>query len=202
MACVGRIYGLVFALGVPIRGVCANYINAMASFRAIYQFTGAKIRREPLRWLKTEHGFPSRTALASHKRRLGEILTGSGYIDASELTMALDTKPPELRLGEYLVMQGRLTVDELYEALSLQQGLPAGAVHAADIAPNAARALPRHVIRNWRVLPFRIASGSLHLATPEIPTDETTRQLRGFTGLDVRFQLVTEENFEKLLQLL
>ncbi|MGA2602178.1 MAG: hypothetical protein ABSH09_34870, partial [Bryobacteraceae bacterium] len=110
------------------------------------------------------------------------------------------TKPPELRLGEYLVMRGALTESDLYEALSLQQGLPAGAVNHLDVAENAARALPRHVMRSWRVLPFRIAYGSLHLATPEVPTDDMTRDLRGFTGLDVRFQLITPENFETLMR--
>jgi len=60
--------------------------------------------------------------------------------------------------------------------------------------------LPRHVMRSWRVLPFRIAYGSLHLATPEVPTDDMTRDLRGFTGLDVRFQLITPENFETLMR--
>lgn len=202
MACVGRLYGFVFALAVPIRSVCANFINAMASFRATYQFARAKIRQEPLRWLKTDHGYPSRAALVSHKRRLGEILTGSGYVRVAEMNQALATKPPELRLGEYLVMRGVLTEKDLYEALSLQQGLPAGALRPADVARNAARALPRHVMRSWRVLPFRIAYGNLHLATPEVPTDEMARELRGFTGLDVRFQLVTSENFERLMQTL
>jgi type IV pilus assembly protein PilB len=117
-----------------------------------------------------------------------------------DLSQALSTKPPELRLGEYLVMRGALTESDLYEALSLQQGLPAGAVNHLDVAENAARALPRHVMRSWRVLPFRIAYGSLHLATPEVPTDDMTRDLRGFTGLDVRFQLITPENFETLMR--
>jgi adsorption protein B len=200
MACVGRIYGPMFALAAPLRSVCANFINAMASFLATYQYARAKIRREPLRWLKTEHGYPSRAALATHKRKLGEILAGSGYIGVDDLSQALSTKPPELRLGEYLVMRGALTESDLYEALSLQQGLPAGAVNHLDVAENAARALPRHVMRSWRVLPFRIAYGSLHLATPEVPTDDMTRDLRGFTGLDVRFQLITPENFETLMR--
>jgi adsorption protein B len=200
--CVGRLYGLVFALAVPLRGVCANFINTMASFLAMYRFARAKIRGEPLVWLKTEHKYPSRSMLLAHKRKLGEVLTGSGYLSESQLEAALLLKPPDLRLGEYLVKGGVLTEEELYEALSLQQGLPAGPIDLRDIAPNAARALPRHVVRNWRVLPFRIASGSLHLATPEVPTDEMTRELRGFTNLEVRFQLITTENFERLLALL
>jgi adsorption protein B len=200
--CVGRLYGVAFALTVPLRAMYANFINSMASSLAVYRFARAKIRREPLVWVKTEHKYPSRSTLLAHKRKLGEVLLGSGYLNDVQLEEALATKPPELRLGEYLIMRGLLTEEEVYEALSLQQGLPAGPIDRDDIAPNAARALPRHVIRNWRVLPFRIASGSLHLATPDIPTDEMTRELRGFTNLEVRFQLITTENFERLLELL
>jgi adsorption protein B len=202
MACVGRLYGVVFALGVPVRGVCANLINSVASFGAMFRFAKAKIRNEPLVWLKTEHGYPSRNTLLVHKRTLREVLTRSGYITTSQLEEVLRNKPSEMRLGGYLVLRGIITEEELCEALSLQQGLPAGIIEPGDVAPNAARALPIHVVRNWRVLPFRIAEGSLHLATPEVPTDEMARDLRGFTGLDVRFQLVTIGNFEKLLNLL
>ena len=61
-----------------------------------------------------------------------------------------------------------------------------------------ARALPRRVVRDWKVLPFRIASGSLFLASPEVPTDELSQVLRGFTRLSLRFHLVTPRNFEEL----
>lgn len=202
MVCVGRIYGPLFALGVPLRGLCANYINAAASFHATFHFARAKIRREPLVWLKTEHGYPSRNTLLEHKRDLGEILTGSGYISEEDLREALRNKPPEMLLGWYLVLRGKLDESDLFEAISLQQGLPMGALAAADVSPNAARALPRHLVRTWRVLPFSIKAGALHLATSHVPTDEMTRELRGFTGLNVRFQLVTTQNFEMLLDLL
>lgn len=200
MTCVGRIYGLVFALGVPLRSICANFVNSTASFLAMYNFARAKIRHEPLVWLKTEHGYPSRTALLAHKRKLGEILSGSGYVSREDVDEALRDKPPDMRLGGYLVLRGLLSEEELCEALSLQQGLPAGPVEANDVAKNAARALPKQVMVNSKVLPFRIASGRLHLATPEVPTDELARQLRRFTGLEVQFQLVTPRNFESLLR--
>jgi adsorption protein B len=202
MVCVGRIYGPMFSLAVPLRSVCANYINAMASFHAMFHFARAKIRRQPLVWLKTEHGYPSRNTLLAHKRDLGEILTGSGYISEEDLREALRDKPPEMLLGWYLVLRGKLDESDLFEAISLQQGLPMGALAAADVSPNAARALPRHLVQTWRVLPFSIKAGALHLATSRVPTDEMTRELRGFTGLNVRFQLVTTENFEMLLDLL
>jgi hypothetical protein len=38
----------------------------------------------------------------------------------------------------------------------------------------------------------------MFLASPEIPTDDLTRRLRGFTRLSLRFHLVTPANFDEL----
>jgi type IV pilus assembly protein PilB len=148
--------------------------------------------------VKTEHAYPSRSALVEHKRKVGEILIGSDYATESDVLAALAIQPHGVRLGEYLVELGKISEDELYEALSLQQSLPAGRLEPWVINTNIARALPRRVVREWRVLPFRIAAGNLFLASPEIPSDELSHALRGFTRLSLRFHLVTPKNFEEL----
>ena len=201
MVCVGRLYGTAFALAAPFRCVCANYINAVASLSATYRFFRAKLRGEPLVWLKTEHGYPSRAVLLEHKRKLGEVLVGSGYLEQAHLERALQTQPAGVRIGEHLLAMGMLTEEQLLEALSLQQGISAGTLTAEDVAANVARALPRSFVRTWRVLPFRIASGSMFIATSEIPTDELTRELRGRTRLEIQFRLVTEANLARLVEL-
>jgi adsorption protein B len=202
MGCSARLYGPKFALAVPLRSVCGNWINTIATWRAVRSYMRARIRHEPLVWVKTEHAYPSRSALIEHKRKLGEILVGSAYADESAVLRALETQPPGMRLGEHLVLLGIITEDELYEALSLQQSLPSGRLEPWVISTNIARALPRRVVREWRVLPFRISSGSMFLASPEIPTDALTRKLRGFTRLSLRFHLVTPQNFEELAETL
>ena len=200
MYCTSRFYGALFALAVPIRTVCGNWINSMATFNAVNRYFKARFRNQPLVWLKTEHAYPSRSALVDHKRKLGEILVGSGYLSDSTLQQALQTQPPGMRIGEYLVGQGALTADELYEALSLQQSLPAGRLESWVISSQVARALPLRIVRDWKVLPFRISSGNMYLASPEVPTDELSQTLRGFTRLSLRFHLVTPENFEELAE--
>jgi adsorption protein B len=202
MFCSSRIYGWTHALGVPLRVVWANYINASASTRALFRYALARWRQEPLVWVKTEHAYPSRNALFLHKRRLGEILVGCSYLHPDILESALLSKPPELRLGEHLVQLGVLEEDELYEALSLQQSLPSGRVEPLGISSKVARALPRRVIHACKVLPFRIQEGNLFLASPEIPTDELNHELRTFTRMGLQFHLVTPENFRELTRTL
>ncbi|MGI8744384.1 MAG: glycosyl transferase family protein [Bryobacteraceae bacterium] len=202
MTCVSRYYGWVFALGVPLRSVWANYINGSATVIALFRFTRARMKRQPLVWVKTEHAYPSRTALFQHKRKLGEILAGLGYVEEADVEAALLQRPSGMRLGEHLVRIGKISYDDLYDALSLQQSVPAGKLRAAEINNKTARSLPRQVIQDRKVLPYRIADGNMFLASPEIPTDELSETLRDFTRMTLRFQLVTPANFEELTQAL
>jgi hypothetical protein len=45
----------------------------------VSEYLRSRMRHEPLVWVKTEHPYPSRSALVEHKRKLGEILLGSAY---------------------------------------------------------------------------------------------------------------------------
>ena len=202
MACVARVYGMVFALGVPLRLPYANLLNAAATVRAVARYAYARMRGIPLRWVKTEHSYPTRAALLAHKRMLGEILVGSGYLNAVTLHSALAACPSGTRLGEFLVASGALQEEALYEALSLQQGLPLMHVDVDQVLLGVARALPERVAREWRVLPFQVAEGSLLLASPELPTPKLTAAIRSFTALEIRFHLVTPSEYQHLVDAL
>ena len=202
MGCVGRVYGLVFALGVPLRLPYANLLNAAATVQAVARYASARMRRLPLRWIKTEHSYPTRAALLSHKRPLGEILVGLGYLNAGGLQRALAARPPETRLGEFLLASGQLSEADLYEALSLQQGLPIARVTPNEVPLRVARALPERVVREWRVMPFKIADGSLLLASPDLPTPALTAALRPFTSLEIRFHLLAPSEYKQLVDAL
>jgi len=137
MACCGRLYGFRFAWAAPLRAVYANVLNSAATFNAVARYALARIRKKPLQWLKTDHAYPSRTALMEHKRRLAEILVASGYLTEDASAEALETIPEEVRLGEHLVASGFLTEDEVYEGLSFQQGLPHVRIEPETVDPRA-----------------------------------------------------------------
>lgn len=199
MACCRRVYGIGFALGVPVRAVYANALNSAATFQALGRFATARALGRPLKWLKTAHAYPNRGVLLAHKRRLGEILVAAGHLTSSALAEALQTVPPALRLGEHLIDTKRISAEILCEALSMQQGLPIAQVAPLQVSPAVAHALPERVVRDWKVLPFRVAEGNLFLASPEVPGAETARVLRSFTSLELKFHLVTPAAFESLV---
>jgi adsorption protein B len=198
IACVARIYGWWFALGAPVRAIYANGLNSAAAAGAVVRYAAARLRSRPLRWLKTEHAYPHRAALLAHKRPLGEILVATGRAHPAVVAEALAARPTGVRLGEFLASAGRLTWDSLYEALSFQQGLPVAHIQVETVPKPVAWSLPEHVVRRWRILPFRVADRALHLASPDAPSAELAAALGEFTTLEPRFHLVTPPEFDRL----
>lgn len=118
------------------------------------------------------------------------------------LAAALDSLTSGTRLGEHLANMGLLSTETIYESLSLQQGLPLVKLDPEAVPAAVAHVLPQRIARRWKVLPFRVAEGSLFLAGPEIPTPEMNRALRRFTSLELCFHLVTPARFEALAEAL
>lgn len=198
--CSRMVYGWKFAACVPLRVPWANLINCCASMKAIWGYLSARVRGVPLRWLKTEHAYPSREALVATHRKLGEILVESGFLAPQDLEHALATQPVGMRLGEHLVRLGKLTEDQVYEALGIQQDLPAGRPQPDGISLEATRTIPANLARRWKVLPFRLVAGQLYVASPELPSKQIVSELKTFWPSDMRFQLVGPRAFKEMLE--
>jgi len=196
--CARRVYGWRFAMGVPVRTLLGNWLNCVATGRALRIYGLAKLRGESLVWVKTEHAYPNPAGLYTEKRLLGEILVGSQYSTQADVDEAMALKTGDERLGEYLVRTGKLSEEELYEALSLQQNLPLGKPQPSEVSELATHSVPAEVSRRWHVLPFRIAAGKLFVAGSELPSDEMTQELQRCSCLEVRFHLVTPTEFKEL----
>ena len=198
IGCCARIYGWGFAAMAPVRIVAANWINCFATRRAIFTYTMAKLRGRPLRWVKTDHAYPNRAALLTDRKKLGEILAGGQWISREQLETSLASQPPTRRLGEHLLLLGLITEEDLYAALALQNNLPVGKPEPSSVSLPVTRALPAAVSKKWRVLPFRISAGELYMAGSEIPGDEMQNEIRRFSSLEIRFQLVTPTDYAEL----
>lgn len=198
---VHRFYGLPLALGTPVRAVVANVINGLASVRALHRYAVARATGRPLVWLKTEHEYPNRQALVAHKRELGEVLVDLGFLSEEQRQQALATQPAGVLPGEHLCRLGWLNEDSLCVALSLQHGLPYEEQLPVRAVPlPVARSLPRRLLDDCAVLPFRVEEGELLVATPRVPSDEVHTRVQQHTRLTVRFHLVTPTLFARLRQ--
>lgn len=190
-----RIYGWRFAAGVPARMLWGNAVNGLATVRALHDFFAAARRNRTLSWRKTEHVYP---AMESSRPPLGEVLVRMGLLAAKELPEALCSKPPDMRLGDYLTQRGMVSEHDLYRALSLQAGIPLGAPPADEVNPAAVRCMPRTIARRWNVLPYRVQDGQLHIAATDVPSLEMTRALAEVVTLELRFRLLQPADFRAL----
>jgi adsorption protein B len=188
--CSARIYRWPFAAAAPLRAGWGNVVNFVATAEALRQFAAARFQRRAMAWRKTEHIYP--------RPRLGEVLVRLRSVPIDDVEAAASTLPKGLRLGEYLIQSHKLSEESLYQALGVQSGIPAGPVNRFEVDRLAARALPAEAARRWKVLPFRVAAGHLHVAIADIPSRELTRELASLSSLEISFRLVRPAEFAQL----
>ena len=202
IAAVWRVFGWALAITSPLRILIGNVINSAATLFALKRFLTAKWNRRPLVWVKTEHAYPCQAALATRSWRLGEVLVSNGYMSHEELDAALGSRPAHVRLGEHLISCGLIDEDSLYEALSLQQGLPHTRVAANQVRKSVARALPKGLAEKHKLVPLKVDLGRLLVGGPELPTHAMREELSKYTALEVEFCLMTPGNYQELVSAL
>ncbi len=154
----------------------------------------------PLRWVKTEHEYPSRDALSEHKRTLVEVLLGAAYISAGATRSTRRGRNRDgLPLPTWLTQAGYLSEAQMAEAISLRESLPHRTPPSGDLEPASAVSCPQRVVRELRILPFRLEEGTLHVAaSTDAPTATLHEDLRRFTALEIRFHVITPAEFAAL----
>jgi bacteriophage N4 adsorption protein B len=201
-AYVAKLFGVVFALGVPLRCFHGNLVNCCASLGAMWRYLHAKLHRRPLVWLKTEHAYPSREALLLHRRELGEVLVASGFLPEAELARIRLEMPAGAELADHLLASGVLSDEDLCRAMSLQSGVPSARIDTRRVKPRVARTLPAHIEARFGIVPFGVEDGRLLVAGASVPPPSAFDELKSFTRLSIEFQLVTKRNYEELRALL
>lgn len=120
--CVYRIYGMQQALLSVPRMVWGNFINFLATARAIRQYARYLRTGKLIAWDKTQHVYPSEEQLGGMARpRLGELLLERKMITAEQLRIALARQQQQPNaLGQILKEMGVLREAELAQALGTQ----------------------------------------------------------------------------------
>ena len=198
MHCGARIYGWRLAAAAPLRVFWGNLVNCAATVAALRQFLAAHMEHRTPAWNKTEHAYPGHRTAEQGRPRLGEVLTRMNRVSTGELEAALRKLPDGLRLGEYLLQLQKISEEHLYQALSFQTGIPLGLPADAEVNRSATRALPAEAARRWKVMPYRVDAGQLHVFTADVPSEAMIRELERLSELQIRFHLIRPKEFEDL----
>jgi len=175
-----------------------NLVNSAATVTALWQFWRAFRQNRSPAWQKTEHVYPGQVTAVEGRPRLGEVLVRMQCVSVADLEVALQSCPKGLRLGEHLMFSKKLSEEHLYQALSSQAGIPLGAPDSKDVHRLATRILPAEAARRWKVMPYRVAVGQLHVLTPNVPSERMERELACYSDLEIRFRLVRPREFEAM----
>lgn len=181
IGCAVRIYGWAFAAGAPARMIWGNAINAAASARAVWQFLRSKWTGVPLRWLKTEHYYPSLESLRPERPAFAAAAAAGAAWQGEAGWSDTGNGPPAS-----------------WPAIAFETRQPAEAVPAPAV--RLARSLPRAACERAGVVPVRIRHGWLEVAGLGPPDEERLAELRRFTALPIRVRLVDEKTLERLRQ--
>ncbi|MFQ3610483.1 MAG: ATPase, T2SS/T4P/T4SS family [Fimbriimonadales bacterium] len=121
--------------------------------------------------------------------RLGELLVQYGKITPDQLVKALQTqKETGKKLGETLIELGFITREEYYAAQALQYQVPYEPLHEPSLqqAANLKQYIPLQIASRYFVIPFKLESQVLWVATPEPDSLEMLDTIRQATRLRVK----------------
>lgn len=95
------------------------------------------------------------------KMRLGDVLINNGAITMDQLKQALEAQKGTGRmLGEVLVDEGILTAEEIAQALSNQMHLPFVDLKRVDVPDEILNLVPVNVLKKNKVFPYAYAPGN------------------------------------------
>ena len=98
-------------------------------------------------------------------RRLGELLIAAGMITEEDVQRGIALqKGTNKRLGTVLLEQGIITENDLIDALQMQLGIEYVDLTRENIPTELAQVLPKHIAKQYQVVPVRIVRDELYLA--------------------------------------
>ena len=182
-------YGLAQGLMSVPRLLWGNYINFLANWRAIKRIlTEGSPHR--VAWDKTTHDFPSIGEPNRARRMIGEILIEHQSITQAQLTEALTHKTHGVKIGTWLVHQGVITAVQLAKAIAEQGGVDSESFDSYNINPLLIEALPANIALHYAVLPLRLTTEKITLASESVIDPISLAALSRKLGLKVDYVIV------------
>ena len=132
------------------------------------------------------HVTDSSRTIASINRRLGQVLLDEGLITVEQLARALDAqRTTSAPLGAVLVGQGAVPEDQMTQLLSVHLDTPLADLKHMEIDPEVAQLVPEDFARRNLVLPLHRENGHLAVAMGDPSNVHLLNDLRLITGLPI-----------------
>ncbi len=132
------------------------------------------------------------------KKRIGEIFSTSGVVDAVQLEEGLRTQlSTGERLGTCLLNLGYITEEALLKALSEQFNIDRVDLKQTEVSPRVRDLLPPEFVRENQILPLNSQEGRLLVATSNPGNSSILEDIRLLSGLEVEEVLTSEKKLKE-----
>ncbi len=135
------------------------------------------------------------------KRRLGELLVEQGLVTLEELERALteQRRTGEL-LGSVLTRSGVISSEQLLQTLSEQVGMPYVHLTEAQVTPEALAQVPPKFASHYHLMPIGFVNGALQVAIADPFDIQTLDELRLLLECDVKPVLASPQDIHEAIQ--
>ena len=133
--------------------------------------------------------------------RLGEILVKRGRLTQEQLDQAIDEKSNRAeRLGQALVRLKMATEADVYEALAEQAGIPFVKLEGLELSADLLESVPVKLVFGRKILPVGRENGTLRIAIPDPLDFVLVDELRVLLRKDVVPLAAAPTEIEKLIR--
>lgn len=196
---------------LPLRIVWGNIINLTATIKAYIQnLSGMKakkrihLKKKTFAWSKTDHTFLSKEVLHRYHRTFGDVLIEKGILTPEALKKALDDKPANIQIGEYLLHKKIITERQLLEVLSHIKGIQfvnMGDFSTYDLSAFASK-FDQDLLEELMVLPLIFADDRFVFAYCEKSPNHAQTILREKLGVSISSAFTTSDMVTKGLNIM
>ena len=136
-------------------------------------------------------------------KRLGEILTETGYVTKQNIQTAIALQKKEKKpLGQILVEKGYVTWQDIAQALSQQYDLPyMETVSELEFSSELLSLIGKQNCEKWRIMPYEKEDNKIKVLTDEVSDiNNILRTIKFMTNLEPSFIIVPKPQLDSLLK--
>ncbi|MEA1885556.1 MAG: ATPase, T2SS/T4P/T4SS family [Thermotogota bacterium] len=136
-------------------------------------------------------------------KRLGEILTETGYVTKQNIQTAITLQKKEKKpLGQILVEKGYVSWQDIAQALSKQYDLPyMETISELEFSSELLSLIGKQNCEKWRIMPYEKEDNKIKVLTDEVSDiNNILRTIKFMTNLEPSFIIVPKPQLDSLLK--
>ncbi|MFH1856052.1 MAG: ATPase, T2SS/T4P/T4SS family [Candidatus Omnitrophota bacterium] len=135
------------------------------------------------------------------RKKLGEILLGSGLITSQQLSEALEIqKTTDKRLGNIIIEKGILTGKQIYAALGYQLGIPFVDLKTLSLDPDIVKLIPKKIAEQHLLIAVNLEEDILTVASSDPLDLLAVDDIKATTRYEVKPVIALEEDIKDSIE--